>query len=136
MSKYYVKLEISAEDFSTSLERFKEPNGLPKTIQEGATSFQRLVVAKGNINASKEMFFAMNNAILAGRAAEDSQSTALEQLTCKRLTENGRMENFTPIYTCTIKINIKSYGYSQVWDINIEKLLSTIVKSGYFFNYI
>lgn len=55
-------------------------SGLPTTLDEGAMAVQRFTSANGDIEKSTDYFLALNNAILAGGAATDIQSSALEQL--------------------------------------------------------
>ena len=54
--------------------------GLPTTLDDAATSVQRLVAANGNLEASTQMYLALNNAMLAGGTAQETQSAAMEQL--------------------------------------------------------
>lgn len=79
--KVMSNLGISTEDAKTSLARLNDKLlGLPTTMDQAAMSVQRLTSANGNIGASTEMFLALNNAILAGGAPMDIQSSALEQM--------------------------------------------------------
>lgn len=74
-------LGISAEDAQKSIDRMKTGlDGLPTTLQDGAMAVQRFTSANGNIQASTEMFLALNNAILAGGGSAMTQASALEQL--------------------------------------------------------
>lgn len=79
--KVMSNLGIDAESSKASIQRLNDAlMGLPTTIDAAAMSVQRLTSANGNIGASTEMFLALNNAILAGGATMDIQSSALEQL--------------------------------------------------------
>lgn len=74
-------LGISGADADKSLERMKVGlEGLPTTLQDGASAVQRFTSANHNIEASTEMFLALNNAILAGGGSVATQQAALEQL--------------------------------------------------------
>ena len=74
-------LGIGSKDAEASLNRISDALvGLPTTLDAGAMAVQRFTSANGNIKASTEMFLALNNAILAGGADAQIQSTALEQL--------------------------------------------------------
>lgn len=74
-------LGIGAEESKKSIQRLVGGlEGLPTTLNDGATAVQRFTSANGNIKASTEMFLALNNAVLAGGASAEIQSSALEQL--------------------------------------------------------
>ncbi len=74
-------LGISAQDAQASINVMAEKLlGLPTTLDDAALSVQRFTAANGNVKASTEMFLALNNAILAGGASTELQSSALEQL--------------------------------------------------------
>lgn len=79
--KVMSNLNISAEDSSKTIAYLSDKlMGLPTTLDTAAISVQRLTAANKNIAASTQMFLAMNNAILAGGASAELQSTAIEQL--------------------------------------------------------
>ena len=74
-------LGIGAEDAEASMKRLSDALiGLPTRLDEATLSVQRFTSANGNVKASTEMFLALNNAILAGGASAQVQSSALEQL--------------------------------------------------------
>ena len=74
-------LGIGAEEAEASMKRLSDALiGLPTTLDDATLSVQRFTSANGNVKASTEMFLALNNAILAGGASTQVQSTALEQL--------------------------------------------------------
>lgn len=74
-------LGIDSDKASKSMDRLNEGlQGLPTTLQDGVMSVERFASANNNIEASTEMFLALNNAILAGGAPMMAQQTALEQL--------------------------------------------------------
>jgi len=79
--KVMSNLGIGAEESRASIQRLNDKLlGLPTTIDSAAMAVQRFTSANGNIGASTEMFLALNNAILAGGAGMDIQSSAIEQL--------------------------------------------------------
>lgn len=79
--KVMANLGIGSEDAQASINRMSDALlGLPTTLDAGALAVQRFTSANGNVKASTEMFLALNNAILAGGASTQIQSTALEQL--------------------------------------------------------
>lgn len=79
--KVMENLGISADKSAPAIEYLTEKlNGLPTTVDSAALAVQRFTSANGNIEASTQMFLALNNAILAGGASMDIQKSALEQL--------------------------------------------------------
>jgi tape measure domain-containing protein len=74
-------LGIGVEESSEAIKTLnKNLEGLPTTLNEGASAVQRFTSKNGDVKKSVELFTAVNNAILAGGASADIQSTALEQL--------------------------------------------------------
>lgn len=79
--KVMSNLGIASEDAQKSINKMSDKlSGLPTTLDAGAMAVQRFTSANGNIKKSTDYFLALNNAILAGGASADIQSTALEQL--------------------------------------------------------
>lgn len=54
--------------------------GLPTTLDAAALSVQRFTSKNGDVEKSEKIFLAVNDAILAGGASAELQSSALEQL--------------------------------------------------------
>ena len=80
-TKVMSNLGISSDDAEKAINTLSDKlQGLPTTLDDAALSVQRLTSANGNVGASTEMFLALNNAILAGGASTEIQSTAIEQL--------------------------------------------------------
>lgn len=74
-------LGISADKSTPVIDYLTEKlNGLPTAVDAAALSVQRFTSANGNIEASTNMFLALNNAILAGGASAEIQKSALEQM--------------------------------------------------------
>ena len=74
-------LGVSGDDAEASIQRLSDKlQGLPTTLDDAVSSVQRFTSANGNVKASTDMFLALNNAILAGGASTEIQSSALEQL--------------------------------------------------------
>ena len=74
-------LGIEADEAQKSIDRMKDAlDGLPTTLQDGASAVQRFASSNKNVEASTEMFLALNNAILAGGGSAATQAAALEQL--------------------------------------------------------
>lgn len=57
-----------------------ELTGLPTTLNAGVSAVQRFTSKNGDVKKSADIFLAVNNAILAGGASMEIQSSALEQL--------------------------------------------------------
>lgn len=79
--KVMSNLGIGAEDAQASIDKMSDKlQGLPTTLDDGAMAVQRFTSKNGDVKKSTDMFLALNNAILAGGASSEIQSTALEQL--------------------------------------------------------
>lgn len=79
--KVMSNLGISADESQKSIDKLSDKlTGLPTTLQDGALAVQRLTSKNGDIKKSTDLFLAMNNAILAGGASSQVQSSAIEQL--------------------------------------------------------
>lgn len=79
--KVMSNLGISAEDSQQSINTLSEKlTGLPTSLDSAAMAVQRFTSKNGDVNKSTQEFLALNNALLAGGASADIQSTALEQI--------------------------------------------------------
>ena len=79
--KVMSNLGISAKDSAKVINELSdELTGLPTSLDEAALSVQRLTSKNGDVKKSKELFLALNNAILAGGASTEIQATAMEQI--------------------------------------------------------
>lgn len=79
--KVMSNLGISAKDSQKAIDKLTQGlRGLPTTLDAGALSVQRFTSKNGDVNKSTEYFLALNNAILAGGASSEIQSSAIEQL--------------------------------------------------------
>ena len=79
--KVMSNLGISTKEAQKSIDKMSEKLlGLPTTLDAGALAVQRFTSKNGDVKKSTDIFLALNNAILAGGASADIQSTALEQL--------------------------------------------------------
>ena len=74
-------LNISQEQSQASIEKLSDKlTGLPTSLDSAASAVQRFTTANGDVDKSTNLFLALNNALLAGGASADVQSTALEQI--------------------------------------------------------
>jgi tape measure domain-containing protein len=79
--KVMSNLGIASEDAQESVNKLSDGlTGLPTTLDDAASSVQRFTSVNGDVNKSTDYFLAMNNAILAGGASAEVQSSAIEQL--------------------------------------------------------
>lgn len=79
--KVMSNLGISAEASSAAIKKMSNKlQGLPTNLDEGAAAVQRFTSKNGDVRKSTDIFLALNNAILAGNAPMQIQSTALEQI--------------------------------------------------------
>lgn len=79
--KVMSNLGVGTEEADKSLKKLGDKlAGLPTTLDEAALSVQRLTSKNGDIEKSTDLFLALNNAILAGGAGAEIQSSALEQM--------------------------------------------------------
>lgn len=79
--KVMSNLGISADASKKAITQMSESlKGLPTSLDSAAASVQRLTSKNGDVGKSTEMFLALNNAILAGGAPMDIQTTAIEQI--------------------------------------------------------
>ena len=79
--KVMANLGISAKESEKAIKELSDGlQGLPTTLDEGALAVQRFTSKNGDVQKSTDLFLALNNAILAGGAGTQIQSSALEQL--------------------------------------------------------
>lgn len=79
--KVMTNLGIAAEDSSVVIRNLSEKIiGLPTALDDAAAAVQRFTSKNNDVKKSEQIFLAVNNAILAGGASADIQSSALEQL--------------------------------------------------------
>lgn len=79
--KVMSNLGISSEESTKSINKLSEKlKGIPTKLDDAALAVQRFTSANGDVEKSTDIFLAVNNAILAGGASMEIQSSALEQL--------------------------------------------------------
>ena len=84
-------LGINSDEAQKAINKVSEKLiGLPTTVDEAALSIQRLASVNNNVGKSTDYFLALNNAILAGGASAQLQSSAIEQLS--QAYSKGRMD--------------------------------------------
>lgn len=72
---------ISAEASQRAIDALSAGiDGLPTTLDAAASATQRFALQNGDVEASADMFLALNNAILAGGQSAEMQASALEQI--------------------------------------------------------
>lgn len=79
--KVMKNLGISSEESEASIKKLSEKlTGLPTTLDSASLAVQRFTSKNSDIGKSTDYFLALNNALLAGGASADIQSSAMEQL--------------------------------------------------------
>lgn len=79
--KVMSNLGVASKDAEKSIKKMSDKlSGLPTTLDAGALAVQRFTSANGDVEKSTDYFLALNNAILAGGASTEIQTSALEQL--------------------------------------------------------
>ena len=79
--KVMSNLGQSAEDSAEVIQTLSDKlTGLPTALNDGVSAVQRFTSKNGDVKKSADIFLAVNNAILAGGASMEIQSSALEQL--------------------------------------------------------
>lgn len=74
-------LGIGAKESSEVINDLSDKlTGLPTTLDDAASAVQRFTSKNGDVKKSEKIFLAVNNAILAGGAGTQIQTSALEQL--------------------------------------------------------
>ncbi len=74
-------LGIASEDSEKAVKKLSDGlQGIPTTLDDASLSVQRFTSVNGDVDKSTEYFLALNNALLAGGASADIQTTAMEQL--------------------------------------------------------
>ena len=80
--KVMSNLGINADKSKASIDKLsKGLQNVPTTLDEAALSVQRFTSSNSDVEKSTDIFLAVNDAILAGGASAQIQSSALEQLT-------------------------------------------------------
>lgn len=78
--KVMSNIGISTEESSATIKALaKDIKGLPTALDVAALSVQRLTTKTKDVRKSKDIFVALNNAIIAGGAPMELQSSAMEQ---------------------------------------------------------
>ena len=119
MSNLGISTDESSASVNTLSERLK---GLPTTLQDGAAAVQRFTSSNGNVQASTEMFLALNNAILAGGADMNTQRSALEQLSQSYAKGKPDMMEWRSAMTAMpaqMKQVAKAMGYMSADDLGV-----------------
>lgn len=89
--KVMSNLGISSEQAQKAVDKLGEKlTGLPTNLDEAALAVQRLTSVNNDIGKSTDYFLALNNAILAGGASSQLQSSAIEQLS--QAYSKGKMD--------------------------------------------
>ena len=141
--KVMSNLGIGAGDAQASIKKLSEKlRGLPTSLQDGASAVQRFTSKNGDVAKSTDLFLALNNAILAGGASAETQSTALEQLSQSYAKGKPDMMEWRSAMTAMpAQLNqvAKAMGFGENaadklgealrnGDVSMDDFMSTIVK--------
>ena len=139
--KVMSNLGIASEDAQKSIDKMSDKlAGLPTTLDEGALAVQRFTSKNSNIAKSTDYFLALNNALLAGGASADIQSTALEQLSQAYAKGKPDMMEWRSLMTAMpaqLKQVATAMGYVSTdklgedlrnGKVSMDKFMDTIVK--------
>lgn len=89
--KVMSNMGISAEASQAAISKMSDKlTGLPTSLDSAAAGVQRLTSKNNDVGKSTDMFLALNNAMLAGGASTEIQSSAMEQLT--QAYSKGKMD--------------------------------------------
>lgn len=79
--KVMSNLGIESEASTKAINKLSDGlQGIPTTLDDAALAVQRFTSKNGQVDKSVDLFLAVNNALLAGGASADIQSSAMEQL--------------------------------------------------------
>lgn len=79
--KVMSNLGIASEDSEKAINKLSDGlQGIPTKLDDAALAVQRFTSKNGDVNKSVDLFLAVNNALLAGGASAEIQSSAMEQL--------------------------------------------------------
>ena len=79
--KVMTNLGIASEDSEKAINKLSDGlQGIPTKLDEAALAVQRFTSKNGDVDKSVDLFLAVNNALLAGGASAEIQSSAMEQL--------------------------------------------------------
>lgn len=129
---------ISAEASSRAIATLSAGiDGLPTTLDAAASATQRFALQNGDVEASADMFLALNNAILAGGQSAAMQATALEQVSqayAKGRPDMMEWRTMTMTMGPALKMVAESWGMSvddmgealRTGDRSMDEFLQTI----------
>lgn len=139
--KVMSNLGIGVEESSSAIKELnKNLEGLPTTLNDGAMAVQRFTSKNGDVRKSVKLFTAVNNAILAGGASADVQSTAMEQLSQAYAKGKPDMMEWRSIMTAMpaqLKQVAQAMGYVSTdalgealrkGEVSMDDFMNTIVK--------
>lgn len=79
--KVMSNLGIKSEESTEAIQKLSDGlQGIPTKLDDAALATQRFTSKNGDVKKSVDLFLAVNNALLAGGASTEIQSSALEQL--------------------------------------------------------
>lgn len=111
---------ISAEASQRAIEALSAGiDGLPTTLDAAASATQRFALQNGDVEASADMFLALNNAILAGGQSAEMQASALEQIS--QAYAKGRPD-MMEWRTMTMTMGPALQMVAQSWGMSVDDM--------------
>lgn len=111
---------ISAEASQRAIETLSAGiDGLPTTLDAAASATQRFALQNGDVEASADMFLALNNAILAGGQSAEMQASALEQVS--QAYAKGRPD-MMEWRTMTMTMGPALQMVAQSWGMSVDEM--------------
>lgn len=111
---------ISAEASQRAIETLSAGiDGLPTTLDAAASATQRFALQNGDVEASADMFLALNNAILAGGQSAEMQASALEQIS--QAYAKGRPD-MMEWRTMTMTMGPALQMVAQSWGMSVDEM--------------
>ena len=141
--KVMSNLGISSEAAEKSIKKMSDKlAGLPTTLDQGASAVQRFTSKNNDVEKSTDIFLALNNAILAGGAPTEQQTSALQQLSDAYAKGKPDMQDWRSAMTAMpAQLNqvAEAMGYGKHGadqlgealrngDVSMDEFMDTIVK--------
>lgn len=137
-------LGIATEEATEAVNELSDGlTGLPTTLNDGVSAVQRFTSQNNDVKKSTKIFLALNNAILAGGASMELQSSALEQLSqayAKGKPDAMEWRSMLTAMPAQLKQVAKAMGYTstavggdlytaiQKGKVSMDDFMDTIVK--------
>lgn len=124
--KVMTNLGIASEDSEKAINKLSDGlQGIPTKLDDAALAVQRFTSKNDDVDKSVDLFLAVNNALLAGGASAEIQSSAMEQLSQAYAKGKPDMIEWRSIQTAMPaqlkQISKEILGNSESLDIFLQK---------------